>query len=112
MVNRFDPLEIADFEDYIRELGKLVSFWAEKVTKMPREVEVPLRTISDKMIAELGFLHTLAEDTLIHNRIELSEAARKLDETEKLLRHQIDRDASRVRDFLDSFLSGWQRRGY
>jgi len=92
-----------DPEDYLRELGRMARFWAEKVAKIPQEDLSHVGDIPKKILGRLGVLHVFLEEAYIYNRIELSEDAGKLDETEKLLRQQIDRDIRRIREALRQF---------
>lgn len=101
----FDPFEAANYEDLIRELRKAATFWAEKAAKMPLEAgRLGLEDIPDFMRGQVGFLRAFIEEAYTANRLELSEVVRQLDETEKLLRQNIDRDLSRMREFVDKVL--------
>ena len=103
MPNKWE-YEAIDYEDYLRVLRKMASFLAEKAAII-QDIEAPLRGIQDKILGQIGFAHTFIEEAYIRNRVELSGAARQLDEAEKLLRQQIHQDVSRIRDLLDSILT-------
>jgi len=101
----FDPFEASNYEEYIRELRKAATFWAEKAAKMPLEAgRLGLEDIPDFMRGQIGFLRSFIEEAYTANRLELSEVVRQLDETEKMLRQSIDRDMGRMRDFIDRVL--------
>ncbi|KKL58603.1 hypothetical protein LCGC14_2223770 [marine sediment metagenome] len=95
--------EATSYEDFIQELARMAKFWADQAAKMPA-IQDPIRDIPNKILGDIGYIHTFMEETYIKNRIELSEAAKKLDDAEKFLRQQIDRDVSRVRVFIDAIL--------
>ena len=98
--------DVTDFEDYLRRLQTQAGLWAEKAATMPLILSgmVWREDMPDKVLGQLGVMRAFIEETFIKNRVELSEAVRKLDDTEKLLRQQIDRDVSRIRESLRSLL--------
>ncbi len=105
MADPFEPYEASSYEDLIRKLREQASLWARYASTIPEaEGEVDLTKFPDFFIGQLGFLRTFLEETYVSNRLELSGVARQVDETEKMLRENIDRDVVRMKKFIDSFI--------
>ena len=98
--------EANTYDEYIQALRKQAAVLAEKAAKIPEGAArgVGRPDIPDFFLGQIGFLRTFFEEIFVSNRAALSGAARQLDETEKTIRENIDRDAVRIKEFIDSLL--------